>query len=53
MGDFEGATGDVWENLMVLMGRGPGDSAAAVLDELADAIDGGACCGACGRASHG
>ncbi len=38
-GRFEGSVGTVTENLMVLMGRGPGDSVAGALEELADRLE--------------
>lgn len=38
-GDFAGAPGSVWDNLRVLTGRGRGDSAVAMLNELCDRLE--------------
>ena len=38
-GDFAGAPGSVWDNLRVLTGRGCGDSAVAMLNELCDRLE--------------
>lgn len=38
-GDFPGAPGSVWDNLRVLTGRGRGDSAVAMLNELCDRLE--------------
>lgn len=37
-GDFDGATGMVTENFMILLGRGLGDSYAAAFEEYADRL---------------
>lgn len=38
-GEFAGSTGDVVDNLRVLMGRGKGDSLAGIFDEICDRIE--------------